>query len=356
MKEIIVMVTGVGGGGIGEQIIKCLRMAQTKYKIIGTDATEYSKGLMEVDIAYVVPKANDPRYIDTLLKICKKEAVSAVFPGSEPELKVISSNRQEFPDKNIFLPISPHNVIELCLDKIKTAEFLQKNGFRIPYSIGVTSLEEAEKFDILPAILKPSVGGSGSSNVFLAQTKKELSEFAKYLLNICPKIVIQEYVGTPDSEFTVGVLVGMDGKIINSIALKRQILQGLSNKTKSPNRTGRSELGEILAISTGISQGEIGRFSEITQPCEKIAVALGAKGSINVQCRFFKNQVYVFEINPRISGTTPLRAMVGYNEPDILIRKHILGEKIPEHFEYKTAVIMRGITETAIDKTKIQKV
>ena len=34
----------------------------------------------------------------------------------------------------------------------------------------------------------------------------------------------------------------------------------------------------------------------------------------------------MFEINPRFSGTTSLRAMVGYNEPDVLIRHHVLGE------------------------------
>jgi len=55
---------------------------------------------------------------------------------------------------------------------------------------------------------------------------------------------------------------------------------------------------------------------------------------VNVQCRLVDGEVVVFEINPRFSGTTSLRAMVGYNEPDVLFRHHVLGEPIEPHFPY----------------------
>ena len=55
------------------------------------------------------------------------------------------------------------------------------------------------------------------------------------------------------------------------------------------------------------------------------------------------------EINPRFSGTTSLRAMVGFNEPDVLIRKHVLGETIEPSFDYREGVIMRGLEETFIE-------
>ncbi|GAG21532.1 unnamed protein product, partial [marine sediment metagenome] len=35
MEKVPVMVTGIGGGGHGEQIVKALRMASTPYEIIG---------------------------------------------------------------------------------------------------------------------------------------------------------------------------------------------------------------------------------------------------------------------------------------------------------------------------------
>ena len=104
-----------------------------------------------------------------------------------------------------------------------------------------------------------------------------------------------------------------------------------------------------MALSNGISQGEIGRFPAVTAECERIALALGSRGSINLQCRLVGDKVFVFEINPRFSGPTSLRAMVGYNEPDVLIRKHLLSESIQPRFEYGSGVILRGLTESLVD-------
>jgi len=59
-------------------------------------------------------------------------------------------------------------------------------------------------------------------------------------------------------------------------------------------------------------------------------------------------KVKVFEINPRFSGTTSLRAMVGYNEPDILIRKHIYGETINQDFDYDEVLIIRSLHEQIV--------
>jgi carbamoyl-phosphate synthase large subunit len=189
----------------------------------------------------------------------------------------------------------------------------------------------------------------------IAQTRDEAITLSTYLLRLYPKFIAQEYVGTPDTEYTVGVLVSMEGELINSIALKRNILSGLSNRIKGKNLIGKKELGSILAISSGISQGEIGVFPEITHPCEEIAMAFGCRSVFNIQCRFVNGRVFVFEINPRFSGTTPLRAMVGYNEPDVLLRRHVLGEKIQPHFAYGNGIIMRGLREVLISNKEIAR-
>lgn len=348
MNPITVMITGLGGGGNGEQILKALKLSAISYKIVGTDMSPFSKGLMEVDYPYIVPPATDPDYIATLLYLCKKHAVQALFHGSEPELKVISKHRQKFIDQGIFVPMNPENVIELCMDKSQTMDWLKENGFHYPETYTIESMEDLNKIEFLPAVLKPSIGGGGSSNLFLAQTKEELRSFGEYLLTICGQFIVQEYVGTPDSEYTVGVLCDMEGNLINSIAVKRYILSGLSGKIKVANKSGNAELGNVLAISSGCSQGEIGKFPDVTKQCEKIATKLGCTGAINIQCRYVNGKAYIFEINPRFSGTTSLRAMVGYNEPDALIRKYILHENIPVWFEYASGHIVRGLSETFI--------
>ena len=91
MEQIRVMVTGVGGGGNGEQLVKALKMSDKNYFLIGADITPISKGLFLVDKKRILPPASDPNYIETLLKVCKEEGVQALFTGSEPELKKISA-------------------------------------------------------------------------------------------------------------------------------------------------------------------------------------------------------------------------------------------------------------------------
>ncbi|MFX0115102.1 MAG: ATP-grasp domain-containing protein [Candidatus Hodarchaeota archaeon] len=355
MDNVNVFVTGIGGGGHGEQILKALKIAKTKYTIIGGDISPYSKGLFEVHRGYILPPAKDPRYIDTILNVCKEHQISALFHGSEPELKAMAANREILEAHGLFLPINPSNVIETCMDKVKLFDLLKSKGFHYIAFHKIMSPQDLEDFDTLPAVLKPSVGSGGSTNSFLAQSKEELLSLGRYLLSIYPEFIIQEYVGTPDCEYTVGILMSMDGEVLNSIAVKRNILSSLSNRLKVENRTRNKNLGDILALSSGISQGEIGPFPEVTRPCEEVALALGARGPLNIQCRFVDNKVYIFEINPRFSGTTSLRAMVGFNEPDLLIRKHVLKEEVEPHFKYGSGIIVRGLSELLIDPANLPR-
>lgn len=353
MSKVNVMITGVGGGGVGEQILKCLKLSALDYRIIGCDMSKTSKGLKEVDKAYIVPPASSPQYLDGILSICRENDVKVLFHGSEAEMKVLSNNRKLFEDAGIYVPLNPKNVIDVCMDKNLTIEFLEKNGFDVPKHWEIRSESDMRGIDIFPIVLKPARGG-GSVNTFIAQDRDEFFTFGKYLLKIYDVFTAQEYIGDACSEYTVGVISNSKGRYLNSIAVKKSILSGLSNKIKIPNKTERRDLGKILAISSGISQGAIGKFPEVTKPSRKIAEMLGATAALNVQCRLHKEKMYVFEINPRISGTSSLRAIVGYNEPDMLIRNHLLGENIEQDFAYREGYITRGLDETFISEDFMQ--
>ncbi len=354
-RQVRVMVTAVGGGSHGEQILKALKLAERPYFIVGADMTPYSSGLAHVDEPLLLPPASDPGYLDALLEACREHEVEVLFHGSEPELKLLSREREAIAEAGILLPINRAEVIDACLNKVATMETLAKEGLTVPVYARVTTLADAVAFETLPAVLKPSIGGGGSANLYLVQSAEELEACSRQLLEIHDEFIIQEYVGTPEDEYTVGVLSDLDGNFVNSIAIRRQILSALSNRIKVPNRTGRSELGEVLAISSGVSQGEVVDVPEVTGPCEQIAAALGSAGPLNIQCRLGGGELYPFEINPRFSGTTSLRAMVGFNEPDILVRRHLLDEEVEERFAYDHAVIVRSLAETLISDADFRR-
>ncbi len=342
-----VLVTGVGGGGNGEQLVKALRMAATPYRIVGADLTVEAAQQSGANVCLALPRAIDPNYIDVLLETCEKEKVDVLLPGSEPELRAIAQNATRIREHIKLLAVNDQALIEICSNKFKTAEFLSGNGFESPRSWLVRATEELGLIGTFPLIVKPTVGG-GSQNVYLIQSPDELRMICSFLLGYHQSVLVQEYVGRVDQEFTVGVLFDGAGLLINSIALNRFILTSLSNRIRVPNRTGRTDLGPVLGVSSGVSQGRVDDFPEVRAYCERVGLALGAKYAINVQCRLVDGQPMIFEINPRFSGTSSIRAMLGFNEPDLLIRKHVLGEDLPSRPSYRFGTVLRGLKEILV--------
>jgi carbamoyl-phosphate synthase large subunit len=131
--------------------------------------------------------------------------------------------------------------------------------------------------------------------------------------------IVQPYLGHAEAEYTVGVLSDSEGAIIDSIVIRRKLV-GLSLlEAKTAGTT-------TAAISTGISQGFIVRDETMQAYCEALARRLDSRGPLNIQLRVHDGDYYVFEIHPRFSGTTPIRASAGFNEPDVLLRHHLNGE------------------------------
>lgn len=342
-----VLVTGVGGGGNGEQLVKALRLSSMPYRVVGTDLTVAAAQQSGSDYCEALPRANDPDYLDALLDVCVRQKVDVLLPGSEPELRLMAQHAAQIREHVALLAVNDQALIDICSDKFKTAEFLAARGFDSPASWLVTSVDDLEAIQYFPLIVKPTVGG-GSQNVYLLQNRDELRMICGFLLSYYTSVLVQEYVGCVDQEFTVGVLFDGEGKLINSIALNRFILTSLSNRIRVPNRTDRKDLGGVLAISSGVSQGRVDAFPEVREYCERVGMALGAKYAINVQCRLVDGRPLIFEINPRFSGTSSIRAMVGFNEPDLLIRKHLLGEILPERPIYRYGTVLRGLREIEV--------
>ena len=347
-EPVRVLLTGIGGGGHGEQILKALRLGELKYNIVGTDISDACANRNKVDTFVKLPRATDPRYLDELRGLAQAYKCIAVFHGSEPEMIALSRSRTILEGEGIYAPVNPPSVLDICQDKAKTMTHLSLHGFRAPKFLEVRDLSHLVSWDTLPAILKPSVGGGGSANVFIVQSREELSTFSKYLLGVCECFILQEYLGTPEEEYTVGVLFGKDGALINSIAIKRVINNALTIRTQVPNKTGRPEFGSRLVISTGISQGHVADWRRVRSACEKIAASLSPTAPVNIQCRLVDGEVIPFEINPRFSGTTSLRAMADYNEPDILIRRDVSGSTYPREFPYREMMILRGLEERCV--------
>jgi carbamoyl-phosphate synthase large subunit len=346
--SINVLVSGVAGATIGEQICKSLRLGQNKYIITASNLDLASIKTVEADQYELLPRAQDPMYIERLQSLCTRHKVKFVFPGSEPELFMLAEMRDCFEGIGVEIVSNSAPVISVCSNKLATFAFLREQGFSIPLTYAVEETHLVEQLpDRFPWIVKPFSGGSGSANVFIAQDREELAMFVRYLTKNGHSILLQEYVGRAEDEYTVGVLHYPDGTLAGSVALRRHITTGLSNRLRVQNRCGRSsDLGSVLAVSSGITQGELGDYPAIRKTAEAIARSLGSTGPLNIQGRWNGQEFLPFEINPRFSGTEPLRAMVGFNGPEAIVNWYLTGGR--EHPSMKvedSGVFTRGLRE-----------
>jgi carbamoyl-phosphate synthase large subunit len=326
--ETTVLVTGVGACGVGEGVAKALRMAG-RYDIIAVNADANAPELFEVDKRYLVPRATEPGYMDAISEICRRHEVRVILPGSEPEALVLSRSRSQFAEAGIAVLTNPPEVVATCQDKWRTYEFLSGAGLSTPATFRPLYQPEFSEHLDFPMILKPRAGHA-SQNVFIVHTREELDSYLQHFAAIEVEPIAQEYVAG-DEEYTCSALMGSDGQVLGSIAMRRTLMGGFSQ------RVVVDEFPEAIALT------------------ERVAGALGAWGPVNVQCRYAEGAYWVFEINARFSGSAPFRALVGFNEPDVLIR-HVLGEDQEPASIQRGVVGMRRLEEVIVPATLYEAV
>jgi len=345
-QPIRVLITGVGGGSIGSQVCKALHLGSHQHEVVVTNTTKSLMAIAKAKHYEVLPPATSDIYMDSLLALINKYRIQFLIPGSEPELVKISQCRDTLSHTGVHILINANDVIATCVDKIKAINYLSVHGIRVPKTFEISNIAELEKLNAnFPYIVKPSQGGGGSAATFLAQDMHELQFFVDYLLQYGYRPLAQEYIGSAENEYTVGVLHMPDGTLAGTVILHRYILSGLSNRLRIPNRTRRNELGNVLAISSGISQGKIVDFPPVRTQAEAIAHALGSTGPLNIQGRWDGKQFIPFEINPRFSGTTPMRAIAGVNEPELTINWYLGLSQSPVYSNIKYGEFTRGLVE-----------
>lgn len=343
--KITVLVSGVSQNSVGHQIAKSLFMYRNLYRIIGTNVDSTERNDYYIDIYKKLPHSSNPKYIASLLALCKEYDVQAILPGSEDELMLISRNSHIF-ELNGVKPITlDYIVVDLCLNKNLLIKALSTLDIPQPISIPINSKNDLGSIEFFPLVLKPA-RGSGSKGVIIIQSKKELDSLVPTWLENYGKLICQEYIDSTSGEYTVGVITDpIDGLVRNSIIMKRFIMNGIGHGSKVLNKFTQNVKEPYLVLSSGISQGIFIKDKNISDQIEDSISKLGIKGVVNVQCRIQDGVVKIFEINPRFSGTTYGRALCGYNEPHLLLQRIINETPIQPRFSYQLGIYERRIQD-----------
>jgi carbamoyl-phosphate synthase large subunit len=297
--KVNTLVLGVGGN-VSQGILKALAISTLPCRVVGACTSPAALGLFTVDHALVSPRAADPSFVPWVLDVCKKERIAAILSGVETVLDVLARNAALIRQETSAIPIvSSPEQLAVANDKVKTCEWLRDHGLHYPLYAASEDQEAVERLRSavgFPLIAKPR-GGKSSEGVVLIRNQKELERFGRQ-----DSYAIEQYLGTPDQEYTAACFSDSSGAVRGCIAFRRELLEGTTVRA------------------------EAGAFPEIRQEATAIARELRPFGPCNVQMRLLGSQAVTFEINLRFSGTTPIRARLGFNDVEASIRHYVLNE------------------------------
>lgn len=245
-------------------------------RIIATDNSTYAPALYFADKTYLVPRIDDPTYIDTLLDICKKEQINAVTTFIDPEIMILAENREKFEALGVEVLAPYLETAKLCFDKYEMFKFLKKNGINTPMTWGTyeETMAAVEAGEVsFPVFVKPRCGSGsvGARKVFDKETlcsafEQESTLIAQEMMD-CLDLDADVYV---DTKTHLPVAIFSKKKISTTI--------GGANKTIS------------------FKDDKLFDFIQKALPLFKF------NGPLDADFFYRDGQYYLSEVNPRFGG------------------------------------------------------
>ena len=311
-KDFRILALGAKGGSVIEGLLKCLKISGYR-NIVLLEYADKAAHLYRFGEKIRIEENPDDGYIyiEKLLDVCKKNEINIILPGSTWDAKIIAQFYNDFKKSGIIPLVNNFDTIEICDDKWKTYEFLTSNNLGAPRSFLTVDTAVSNLGKESPMIIKPRTG-RGSQNIFQVSNEKELTLISRLFEHKGIEPIIQEYIPDPEKEYTIGVVSDANGNLVQSIVLQRHLLGGATGYAKV------------------CQPGYINDF------CERVAEELNSTGPLNIQLRLNENnEPLIFEVNPRFSGSAPMRALAGFNEVEMVINNFVLNKKLLK-VNYKT--------------------
>lgn len=315
----VVMVLGSGPIRIGQGIefdyssVHCvwtLREMGYDVVIVNNNPETVSTDYDTADRLYFEPLT--PEDVMSIIEVEKPIGVVVAF-GGQTSIKLT-----KFLDEHgIAILGTSAESIDIAEDRARFDALLETFGISRPKGYGVNSVEEATSAANAlgyPVLLRPSyvIGGQ---NMTISRDDAQTVAYMEKILSggIENPVLVDKYM--PGVELEVDVI--SDGEDV--------LIPGIMEHIE---RAGVHS-GDSIAVYPPYNL--VDKFLEkICDSSEKLALALGTRGLVNIQYLIYDNELYVIEVNPRASRTVPYISKVTGVPMTDLATKVMLGAKLSE--------------------------
>jgi carbamoyl-phosphate synthase large subunit len=311
-----IAITGVSGD-VGRGAVRGLRQSTADAEpiwILGLDASLDFPGKSLLDKFVRLPLVKETDYVHALCTALDAHKIDVLLPGIDSEIPVLSAARHRLPaSTNVVL--APRELVEAADDKLLTAQFLSARGIGAPATCSAD-----DPADIgFPLIAKPR-RGHASQGIAVLPNPHALRDFLeKRPQNYC----LQRFISGP--EVTIGFLYDSTGVMRDAIAMERKL------------KDGRTVWAKVLGDSS------------VVQFMDDFGRKVLGRGAVNAQLRWHEHEgPKIFEINARLSGSTEMRVVVGFNDPLRLAQHFGRGTPIARAHPSR-AVVRRSGTELVVE-------
>ena len=286
-------------------------------KIVATDMQLSAPALQIADVKIKVHAVYDPNYINITLDICKQQNIDLLLSLNDLELPILADNKKRFEQQGVKVIVSDPEVIEICFDKYKTAQWIESIGLHSPKTyVRLEDVKHALAAGKIafPLFMKPR-WGSGSIGLESIADMEELDIYYHLLFKKIKKTILgtasvgNEYIIIQEkltgNEFGLDVMNDLEG---NNVAV--------SVKQKLAMRAGETDKSITIDLP------------EVREMGRKIGLVLKHVGNLDVDIMQRANGDYcVLELNPRFGGGYPFSYEAGVNMPKAIIQ-WVKGEKV----------------------------
>lgn len=342
VRNLVIGICSVGSG-VGQAIIESSQYFRDDVTLIGLGNNPLAYGAFDCDDYTVIPSYYDIDYIPQVEAAVKDFGIDILIPGHDDEALLLASNKEALSKRGVTILSSPAELILMCRKK---AQYVEAFYEAADYFVRTYKRQDLCE-EHFPVIAKPETGFSSNGVIVISsneemkslrlahdyiyqeiaapsQTDPHASTFAAY---------IENGENLQRSEISLQLIFDWDSRVVNQCATVNALKSGVPVEV-TPYPT--SELSDF-----------IGKLSLSLQ-------RLGAFGPINVQGRMTDRGFKAFEINPRFTGITGLRAKLGYNEVEFCIFALVAGQRAKPLVLSDRYLGVSQIAHKKIKKTRIK--
>lgn len=334
------------GSGVGQSVIDSLNLSDLPLYTVGFGNNPFAYGAYQCDAYHYTKGIYDSGFIDDLIESCREYSIDLLIPGHDDEAMLYAKNPSKLEAAGIKAIFSGYEFNRLCRDKELMSRELNKVVDIFVKSYSLPGIEEALACGEIsyPLIAKPR-GGYASRGILILLKNEDLKQ-------VTDNHIIQE-LAIPDKQdpsydlFHRNLNKNINSQISEiSIQLVLDADGNLMGKMASYNKLNHGIPIEILPVD----RVEIWDAIDQLVP---VLVEKGARGPVNIQGRITDSGLKLFEINPRFTGITGLRALMGFNEVEACVKDWLGMDRGKNQLHFNHSRF--GIRQTASKALPIER-